>query len=155
MSATLPHKPDQGLRIGLQKTGQPENGISAQSGTTGMSRRNDPKAACKTPMSYVILWSLICCMAFTTTYAQSDAYSLTGVVRSIEYEPIPGVTIQILGQSRGTVTDIEGKFQLTVTGDETLVVSSIGYVSRNIPVNRLKTLEIQLEDDTRQLGELV
>lgn len=155
MSATLPHKSDQGLRIGLQKTGQPENGISAQSGTTGMSRRNDPKAACKTPMSYVILWSLICCMSFTTTYAQSDAYSLTGVVRSIEYEPIPGVTIQILGQSRGTVTDIEGKFQLTVTGDETLVVSSIGYVSRNIPVNRLKTLEIQLEDDTRQLGELV
>lgn len=98
-----------------------------------------------------VIFSLLVSRAF----AQDSSYTLTGVVRSTASELLPGVNVQVLGQSRGIVSDVNGAFQLIVNGDETLVFSSIGYLSKNVTVNSLKYIEVELAEDTRQLGELV
>ena len=62
---------------------------------------------------------------------------------------LPGVTIIVKGASGvGTSTDAEGNFSLTVpTGDEVLVVSSIGFVAQEISLAGRTTLTIQLVTD--------
>lgn len=138
MSESFPKKPDR------EWTGsQPTVGI-VSAGKSGRYQF----------MQAVVIF-LLCCVPVVGAFAQGSAYPVTGVVRAADAEPIPGVNIQVEGESRGTVTDVEGKFQINVRGDETLIFSSIGYVSQRIKVNNRRTLEISLEDDTKQLGELV
>ncbi|MEN7546328.1 TonB-dependent receptor [Rapidithrix thailandica] len=70
-------------------------------------------------------------------------------------EPIPGVSILIKGTSKGTVSDIEGRFQLSAPDNAVLVVSYVGYVAREVAVNKQSVLNITLETDMMQLEEIV
>jgi TonB-linked SusC/RagA family outer membrane protein len=98
---------------------------------------------------------LLFLFAASVSVAQTPSYTLTGVVRSADEELLPGVSVQLQSQSRGTVTDVNGQFSLLVTGGETLIFSSIGFVTQNVAINGAKSIKITLEDDTRSLGELV
>lgn len=71
-------------------------------------------------------------------------------------EPLPGASIQIVGMSTGTVTDLDGNFSIQVPKGKSISVSFIGYVTQEIPVNQNQTkLTIQLQDDSKQLNEVV
>ena len=82
--------------------------------------------------------------------------NVTGTVRSLEGETLPGVSIVLKGTSTGTVTDVEGKFSLSVPSDDaTLVFSSIGYVTQEIGVNGRSVIDITLGEDVQSLEEVV
>lgn len=49
--------------------------------------------------------------------------------------PLVGVTIQEKGTSNGTITDLSGKFSLTVAPTAILVISYVGYTAQDVPVN--------------------
>jgi TonB-dependent starch-binding outer membrane protein SusC len=70
---------------------------------------------------------------------------------------LPGATIIVKGAAGlGASTDVAGNFSLTVpTGNETLVISSIGYVAQEIPLNSRTTLTIKLVTDNKALDEVV
>ncbi|MEK6481670.1 TonB-dependent receptor [Catalinimonas sp. 4WD22] len=71
-------------------------------------------------------------------------------------QPLPGVNVIIKGSSTGTVTDVEGAYSLNVPNDsDTLLFSSIGYISREIGVNGRSTINVVLEEDVRSLEEVV
>ncbi len=70
-------------------------------------------------------------------------------------EGLPGVNIVEKGTSNGTVTDIDGKYSITVPESATLTVSYVGYASQEIPVNGQTTIDLELESDLTQLGEVV
>lgn len=59
------------------------------------------------------------------------------------------------GSTNGTVTDINGKFSLSVPNKSTLVISYIGYVSKAIIVGNQTVFNIQLTEDTQNLNEVV
>ncbi|AWW32889.1 SusC/RagA family TonB-linked outer membrane protein [Echinicola strongylocentroti] len=83
--------------------------------------------------------------------------TVTGQVTS-ENEPmgIPGVTIRVKGGNTGTVTDIDGKFSIEVAdGSVVLVFSSIGYKTLELPVGSQTVFNVQLEEDTKALDEVV
>ncbi|MEQ8469646.1 MAG: SusC/RagA family TonB-linked outer membrane protein [Marinoscillum sp.] len=78
------------------------------------------------------------------------------VISSEDDEPIPGVTILEKGTSNGTVTDIDGNFSLEVSSAEAmLVVSSIGFKTREVAVDNATTINIELVPDVQELGEVV
>lgn len=87
----------------------------------------------------------------------SIEFNVSGKVSSVEEdEGIPGVTVLVKGTSTGTVTDIDGKYQLTVTtGTETIVFSSIGYIPQEIPINNQSIINVALTPDVTQLEEMV
>ncbi|WP_262712936.1 SusC/RagA family TonB-linked outer membrane protein [Hymenobacter radiodurans] len=93
--------------------------------------------------------------AATGAFAQAQR-TITGVVRSAT-EALPGVTVLVKGTTNGASTDPEGRFSLTVpTGQPvTLNISSIGYVSQEIPVGDREQINVTLKEDAQQLNDVV
>lgn len=85
-----------------------------------------------------------------------DTHLISGTIRAAETaEGIPGVNIVIKGTSTGTITDANGFFSLQAGSDAVLVISSIGFLSQEVPLQGRTTVELQLEGDVRQLDEVV
>ncbi len=71
-------------------------------------------------------------------------------------ESLPGVNILAKGSSTGTVTDINGNYRLTVADDiTTLVFSSIGFATEEVPINGRSTIDLALTPDVQSLSEVV
>jgi TonB-dependent SusC/RagA subfamily outer membrane receptor len=71
-------------------------------------------------------------------------------------EPLPGVNIVEKGTQRGTATDQNGNYSLTVSGpDAVLVFSSIGYLSEEIDVAGQTTINLTLVESIEALDEIV
>jgi len=73
-----------------------------------------------------------------------------------EGEGLPGVNILVQGTTIGTVTDIDGNYSINTEGDNpVLVFSSVGYQTMEVPVNGRSIVNVDLEVDLTQLGEVV
>lgn len=71
-------------------------------------------------------------------------------------EPLPGVNILLKGTTRGTTTDADGKFTISVKSeDDVLIFSFIGFKSVEVVVGTATNLSIQLETDILQLQDIV
>ncbi|WP_303309954.1 TonB-dependent receptor [Hymenobacter sp. BT730] len=82
--------------------------------------------------------------------------TVKGLVRGPDNAPIPGVTIVVKGSTNGTQTDNAGNFTLTLpNADATLVVSAIGFVTQEIPLQGRTQLTITLQTDVKALEEVV
>lgn len=69
--------------------------------------------------------------------------------------PVAGASIVEKGTTNGTISDIDGNFQLNVSSKSILVVSFIGYVEQQIPVGSQRDFHIRLKEDAKQLEEVV
>lgn len=90
-----------------------------------------------------------------TSWAQDIL--LKGVVVDGKGESIIGASVRLKGNPGvGTVTDFDGNFQIKAPKRETLVVSYIGYINREVPVATAPSpLRIVLEEDNKTLKEVV
>lgn len=71
-------------------------------------------------------------------------------------ESVPGASIQVKGSTQGTITDLDGKFSLNAPNKKSvLVISFIGYVTQEVPVDNSKPMSIVLKEDTKTLDEVV
>ncbi|TGD80776.1 SusC/RagA family TonB-linked outer membrane protein [Hymenobacter wooponensis] len=83
--------------------------------------------------------------------------TVQGRVTDDKGAPLPGATIIVKGAAGvGASTDAEGNFSLTLpTGNETIVVSSIGFVAQELSVAGRTSLTIQMVTDSKALDEVV
>ena len=71
-------------------------------------------------------------------------------------QPLPGASILVKGTSTGTVTDIDGEYQINVPDqDAVLVFSFLGYITREESLNNRQVIDVTLEPDMSELGEVV
>ncbi len=71
-------------------------------------------------------------------------------------ESLPGVNVFAQGTTTGTVTDIDGNYQVTVADDVTaLVFSSVGFTTQEVPINGRSILNVGLISETQALSEVV
>lgn len=80
---------------------------------------------------------------------------VAGVVVDANGEPVIGANVVEKGTTNGTITDADGKFSLNVAPGATLIISYIGYISREMPVGNKTSLSISLDEDTEMLDEVV
>lgn len=81
---------------------------------------------------------------------------LVGRVLDEKGEGLPGVSVIVKGSQRGTTTDIDGKFQLEVPDDNSvLILSFVGYQSKEITVGAQTSMSVTLTVDTKSLEEVV
>jgi len=79
-----------------------------------------------------------------------------GKVLDDKGEPLPGVTIQVKGTARGVVSNANGEYSIEVPGpDAVLIISSIGYNRREVPLNGNTELNVTLEASASKMAELV
>lgn len=81
--------------------------------------------------------------------------AITGVVTDKNGEAIIGASVLLRGSDIGTITDIDGKFNLQVPDDGVLQITYIGYLSQTIQVKGGSTFNIVLQDDAQTLDEVV
>jgi iron complex outermembrane recepter protein len=106
-----------------------------------------------------ILYMTLFLLSTGTILAQTG--SITGTVKTSDGQPATFVNIYLKGTNRGTVTDLQGAFELAKVkaGSYTLVASFVGLKSKseNIEVidNQTKTVSFTLEEDGQELKEIV
>lgn len=81
---------------------------------------------------------------------------IKGRITNEKGEPLPGVTVQLKGTTRGVVTNENGEYTITIpAGNAVLVVSSIGYNKEEIPVSGKKEVSVSLQPSASNMNELV
>lgn len=81
---------------------------------------------------------------------------VSGVVVDEKGESLPGVNVQIKGQNKGTVTDIDGKFSLSVPeANSILAFSYIGYDKKELKAVKNQVMKVVLSENAKSLEEVV
>jgi len=82
---------------------------------------------------------------------------LSGAVSDTNGNPIPGVSIQVKGSMLGTITDIDGKYALSVEGNtqSVIVYSFIGMQSQEVVWTNQTTIDVVLLDEVHGLNEVL
>lgn len=82
--------------------------------------------------------------------------NISGVVLDNNGVPVIGANVLIKGTTAGTITDVEGKFSLNnVPATATLVVSYMGYHTREVSANQPSPLKVVLKEDQHALDEVI
>jgi len=120
------------------------------------------------------MWRIPLCIAAFTLFPKGNCYAEANVmavntpvetlqqqrtVRGIVVDengiPIIGATIKILGTTNGTISDMDGKFELNVDSKSVLEVSYIGYSTQKVKLNSSSSIQITLKEETEVLNEVV
>jgi len=92
----------------------------------------------------------------TTLVAQQPGSAISGKIVDEKGAELPGVTVQVKGTTIGTSTDGSGTYSLNVPDKGgSLVVSYIGYVTKEIAIGNATTLNVSLVPDVKALEEVV
>ncbi len=123
-----------------------------------MSGLNRTSFASTTPKGFAFLL-VLCVLSLVGPQAANAQYALRGtIVDATNDQPLPQATIQLAGSVRGTVSNAEGQFLITIpTLPATLEVRYIGYVSQLVEITQqdLSGVSIRMERASVALDELV
>lgn len=109
---------------------------------------------CAAPRYYLGLLLMLACMCMgQQAYAQSK--QITGVVTDATGETVIGANVVEKGTTNGTVTDFDGKFQLTVADQAVLVITYIGLAPQEVSVAGKATVSVVMREDSEMLEEVV
>ncbi|MEJ7588578.1 MAG: SusC/RagA family TonB-linked outer membrane protein, partial [Ferruginibacter sp.] len=99
-----------------------------------------------------VLFALL--IGHISCYAQST--TVTGQLSDEETgKPVPGVSVSLKGSNTGTSTDADGRFSISAPANGTLVFSSVGYGSQEVPVNNRSIINYTIKSDNTSLNEVV
>ncbi|HEY0611596.1 MAG TPA: SusC/RagA family TonB-linked outer membrane protein, partial [Chitinophaga sp.] len=118
----------------------------------------------------ILKWGLPFVLAVCSTPAMMPAYAaaaafavrqqpatvqVSGTVTDANNQPLIGVNVIEKNTRKGAVTDVNGKYSLTVSAGATLVFSFTGYIPQEVTIADQHTVNILLREDVTQLNEVV
>ena len=77
------------------------------------------------------------------------------ITDALDGSPVIGANIVVKGKNIGVISDLNGDFEIDVTSSDILIVSFIGYKTREIPVEDLGVINVKLSSDNEMLDEVV
>ena len=92
---------------------------------------------------------------FASAVALTAQVKVTGVVKDDTGQGVIGASVMEKGTTNGAVTDLDGNYVITVKQGATLVFSSIGYATQEIPVGGRTVIDVLLKEDAEFLDEVV
>lgn len=112
---------------------------------------NEPKEKCRGRQRLFVLLLMLC----SAVWSFAQVYVIGRVLDESE-EPVIGAAVQVKGTSVGTITDLDGGFQVSVNDlkKSVLVVSYLGYEPKEVPLNGRKIVEVVLSESSTQLEEV-
>lgn len=106
-------------------------------------------------MNLKIKLTLLALFCSVVLFAQGDITIKGAVVSATDNVPIPGVNVIVQNSSKGTTTDFDGNYQITVNKGDVLQFSYIGFVTKSITISNQTTLNVSLSEDLAELEEIV
>ena len=102
-------------------------------------------------MKQRIVTFMLALLATTALFAQNK---VSGTVTD-DIGPVVGASVVEKGTNNGAITDLDGKYTITVKRGATLVFSSIGYATQEIAVGSQSVINVKLSEDAEFLDEVV
>jgi TonB-linked SusC/RagA family outer membrane protein len=81
--------------------------------------------------------------------------TVTGIVTDPDKKPISNASVQVKGTNRTALTDNAGKFSISASQNDVLVVSYVGYILQEIPLNGRQSVNVSLAMDTRNMENVL
>lgn len=100
------------------------------------------------------LFLLFLCLCTQIVFAQNTK-KITGTVVEANGDPLIGVSVKVVGEPLGAITDTQGRFSLNVKPNSSLEISYMGYETRRISVGDQLNFKITLQENTDLLNEVV
>ena len=86
----------------------------------------------------------------------AQSKTVTGTVTdATDGSPLPGVNVLVQGTTTGSQTDFDGNYSIEASSGDVLVFSFIGMKTRSVTVGASNTVNVSMEEDAEQLGEVV
>lgn len=102
----------------------------------------------------LVLTFLAIVVSATLWAAVQQEIRISGTVIS-DGEPLPGVSVQIKGETTGTITDMDGKYSISAPSDAILVYRFVGLKTVEQSVNGRNMINVTLESDSKELDEVM
>ena len=107
----------------------------------------------KTNPAKAVVCFLLCLFLSGGLFAQKK---ITGKIIGSNIQPVAGASVQVQGTTLGTVTTTEGSFAITVpAGKNVLMISAVGYKSKEITIGSETDIPVTLEEDVSGLTEVI
>ncbi|WP_080238876.1 SusC/RagA family TonB-linked outer membrane protein [Spirosoma rigui] len=106
-------------------------------------------------MRKLLLGSWFLTLLFCLPVLAQDVTVSGRVTSSDDGSPLPGVSVQVKGTTRGTTTDVDGRYRVNASANSRLVYSFIGYSSQEVAVGNRSSVNVVLQTDATNLGEVV
>lgn len=101
--------------------------------------------------------SVLLSVFYLPSFSQSQVIS--GKVTDSQGIPLPGVSVLLRNSTIGTITNIDGHYNLSspdnTTGNDSLSFSFIGFKTATVPVGQRSTIDVKLLEDQKVLNEVV
>lgn len=94
-------------------------------------------------------------LILVTQISKASQRRVTGVVTDPKGEPVIGANVVEKGTTNGTITDVDGNYSLEIPEKASLLISYIGYTSKELSVGAQSVVNIRLYEDTQALEEIV
>ncbi|MGZ8559412.1 MAG: carboxypeptidase-like regulatory domain-containing protein, partial [Chitinophagaceae bacterium] len=102
---------------------------------------------------FVVMVAGICFCNSKIAFAQQ---TISATVKDAGGKPLAGATINVKGSSTNTVSDVNGVFSIAVPDNNSkLIISYVGYVTQEINVGNQTVLDVALQPNAADLGEVV
>lgn len=91
-----------------------------------------------------------------TQILSAQELTVTGqVISGDDSYPLPGVSVVVKGTMRGTFTDSDGNYTISLASGQTLVFSCIGYLDHQETVTEARQINVSMSPDSQMLDEVV
>ena len=95
------------------------------------------------------------CLLLASASAFAQTKTVTGTVTDAANEPLIGASVLVQGTSTGTITDMDGKYSISVTPEDVLAFSYVGMTSQSVKVGTQSVINVTLKEDSQVLAETV
>lgn len=98
---------------------------------------------------------LLANLCFVVTVLAQAPVIIKGKITDDAGNPLSGVSVVVKGTSNGATTDNNGNFQISAPSNGILVITSVGYIAKEVKINSQSTINISLIDESKDLENVV
>jgi len=102
-----------------------------------------------------LYWLVIVLLLLTTVNTFAQNRLVKGLVQDEKGITIPGANVVLKGTSMGVVTDVNGKYSISISGNDVLIFSFLGYTSQEIAVQGRTVIDVLMVQSVESLEEVV
>lgn len=112
---------------------------------------NFPK---KLPVKQLFLLAIVLC--YKTIAFSQETSTISGIVMdSLNNTPLAGVSVLVKGTTRGTTTDVNGRYNVPASPNSILIFQSVGYVEKQISIGSRSVIDVRLHTFSQSLDQVV
>jgi iron complex outermembrane receptor protein len=100
-----------------------------------------------------LLFCIFFIVAIQVSLAQSQV--ITGKITGDKNEPLAGATVSLKGKTKTVITDTVGNFTINANKGDILIISYLGYINYEMPVNNQTNYAVRLKLSESSLGNIL